>query len=146
MGQIPNFGAPPPDSSLTVSGKAADAKVVGDKIDLLSSRIATLEDAVGDKFNNLPQGLQYLGSISSGETFQLEAYRVYLGVYYHPVHSVCIGMYLLHRGTAVQSDTNVVPIVSNGHVTALSIDSSNILHLSTDSWGGNICIYKFMNM
>ena len=43
MGQIPNFGAPP-DSSLTVSGKAADAKVVGDKIDLLSSRIATLED------------------------------------------------------------------------------------------------------
>nr|DAT87638.1 MAG TPA: hypothetical protein [Caudoviricetes sp.] len=55
-------------------------------------------------------------------------------------------MYLLHRGTAVQSDTNVVPIVSNSHVTALSIDSSNVLHLSTDTWGGSICIYRFMNM
>ena len=130
MGSIPRANTPPPviDKTLSVEGAVAESK------------------AVGDKFNNLPQGLQYLGSISGGETFQLEAYRVYLGVYYHPVHSVCIGMYLLHRGTAVQSDTNVVPIVSNNHITALRIDSSNILHLSTDSWGGNICIYKFINM
>ena len=55
-------------------------------------------------------------------------------------------MYLLHRGTVEQTETNVVPIVSNSHVTTIRIDTSNILHLSTDSWGGTVCIYKFQNM
>lgn len=43
MGQIPNFGAPPPDSSLTVSGKAADAKVVGDKINTINEALSALK-------------------------------------------------------------------------------------------------------
>ena len=42
MGQIPNFGVPLPDSSLTISGKAADAKVVGDKIDKINSIVNNL--------------------------------------------------------------------------------------------------------
>lgn len=128
MGNIPRTTPPPPDTSLSLSGVAADSKIVG------------------DKFNNLPKTLEYIGSVTNGGTFQLEAYRVYLGVYYHPVHSVCIGMYLLHRGTVVQSDTNVVPIVSCGHVTSIKIDTSNVLHLSTDSWGGDVHIYKFTSM
>lgn len=33
----------PPDSSLTISGKAADAKVVGDRIDLLSKQLEELK-------------------------------------------------------------------------------------------------------
>ena len=127
MGNIPRT-TPPPDTSLSLSGVAADSKTIG------------------DKFNSLPRTLEYIGSVTGGETFQLEAYRVYLGVYYHPVHSVCIGMYLLHRGTVVQSDTNVVPIVSCEHVTSIKIDTSNILHLSTDSWGGDVHIYKFTSM
>lgn len=46
MGQIPNFGAPLPDSSLTVSGKAADSKVVGDKIDSLNSTAIALASSL----------------------------------------------------------------------------------------------------
>ena len=46
MGQIPNFGAPPPDSSLTVSGKAADAKVVGDKFTSLNSTCTALASSL----------------------------------------------------------------------------------------------------
>ena len=42
MGYIPFNSAPPPDSSLTISGKAADAKVVGDKINLLDNSINSL--------------------------------------------------------------------------------------------------------
>lgn len=41
MGQIPNFGAP--DSCLTVSGKAADAKVVGDKINIINQILFSLQ-------------------------------------------------------------------------------------------------------
>lgn len=41
MGQIPNFGAPP-DSSLTVSDKAADAKVVSDKINIINQILSSL--------------------------------------------------------------------------------------------------------
>ena len=42
MGQIPNFCAPPPDSSLTVSDKAADAKVVSDKINIINQILSSL--------------------------------------------------------------------------------------------------------
>lgn len=37
------MGGPPPDSSLTVSGKAADAKVVGDKINTINEILSSLK-------------------------------------------------------------------------------------------------------
>lgn len=42
MGQIPNFGAPR-QYSLTVSGKAADAKAVGDKINTINEILSPLK-------------------------------------------------------------------------------------------------------
>lgn len=54
MGQIPNFGAPPPpDSSLTVSGKAADAKVVGNKFTSLNSTCTALASSLRTTNTNL---------------------------------------------------------------------------------------------
>ena len=62
MGSIPSISTPPLDSTLSISGKAADAKVVGDKINSLNSSIINLS-------NGLPKTLEYIGSISDGETF-----------------------------------------------------------------------------
>ena len=42
MGQIPNFGAPR-QYSLTVSGKAVDAKAVGDKINTINEILSPLK-------------------------------------------------------------------------------------------------------
>ena len=42
MGRIPNFGAPR-QYSLTVSGKAADAKAVGDKINTINEILSPLK-------------------------------------------------------------------------------------------------------
>ena len=42
MGSIPSISTPLPDSTLSISGKAADAKVVGDKIDKINSIVNNL--------------------------------------------------------------------------------------------------------
>ena len=42
MGTIPSISTPPLDSTLSISGKAADAKVVGDKINLINGKINNL--------------------------------------------------------------------------------------------------------
>nr|DAH19314.1 MAG TPA: hypothetical protein [Bacteriophage sp.] len=44
---------PPPDSSLTVSGKAADAKVVGDKFTSLNSTCTALASSLRMANTNL---------------------------------------------------------------------------------------------
>ena len=41
---------PPPDSTLSISGKAADAKVVGDKINLIDSQISSLKSDLDTKY------------------------------------------------------------------------------------------------
>lgn len=42
MGTIPSISTPPTDSTLCISGKAADAKVVGNKIDKINSIVNNL--------------------------------------------------------------------------------------------------------
>lgn len=46
MGYIPSIGTFPPDSTLSVRGKAADSKVVGDKIDSLNSTATALASSL----------------------------------------------------------------------------------------------------
>ena len=41
MGYIPSISTPPPDSTLSIAGKAADSKVVGDQISNLISSLDT---------------------------------------------------------------------------------------------------------
>lgn len=50
MGQIPNFGAPLPDSTLSIRGKAADSKAVGDKIDSLNSTVTAINSLIAPRF------------------------------------------------------------------------------------------------
>lgn len=50
MGTIPSISTPPPDSTLSISGKAADAKVVGDKINLIDSQISSLKSDLNTKY------------------------------------------------------------------------------------------------
>lgn len=49
MGTIPSISAPL-DSTLSISGKAADAKVVGDKINLINNQISSLKSDLDTKY------------------------------------------------------------------------------------------------
>ena len=49
MGTIPSISTPP-DSTLSISGKAADAKVVGDKINSIDSQISSLKSDLDTKY------------------------------------------------------------------------------------------------
>ena len=53
MGHISSIGIPPPDSTLSVRGKAADSKVVGDKIDSLNSTATALASSLKTTNTNL---------------------------------------------------------------------------------------------
>lgn len=53
MGYIPSIGASPPDSTLSVKGKAADSKTVGDKINSLSSTATALASSLKTTNTNL---------------------------------------------------------------------------------------------
>lgn len=50
MGTIPLISTPPPDNTLSISGKAADAKVVGDKINLIDNQISSLKSDLNTKY------------------------------------------------------------------------------------------------
>ena len=50
MGTIPSISIPPTDSTLSISGKAADAKVVGDRINLIDSQISSLKSDLDTKY------------------------------------------------------------------------------------------------
>lgn len=65
MGTIPSISTPPPDSTLSISGKAADAKVVGDKINLIDSQILSLKSDLDTKY--FSSGV--LDSITLGQLF-----------------------------------------------------------------------------
>lgn len=80
MGQIPNFGAPPPDSSLTVSGKAADAKVVGDKFSTLNNSINGISNSLSEfhtKQFGTGDGPTYTFKITTTEDTSAQYYRTY---------------------------------------------------------------------
>nr|DAT87629.1 MAG TPA: hypothetical protein [Caudoviricetes sp.] len=53
MGYIPSIGTPPPDSTLSIAGKAADSKVVGDKFTSLNSTCTALASSLRTTNSNL---------------------------------------------------------------------------------------------
>lgn len=94
------------------------------------------------------QSIKYVTTLGDGQTYQLTLGKVYLGLYYHSYHPVCVAMYLLHPGPGVGTDTNAFPLTATGaqsHATTLSVEKNGTVHFAVDSWGGSLLIYEFTN-
>lgn len=57
MGYIPSIGTPPPDSTLSIRGKAADSKTVGDKLSTLNTSLSSTATALKSSVNSLNTNL-----------------------------------------------------------------------------------------
>lgn len=132
MGQIPNFGAPPPDSSLTVSGKAADAKVVGDKINSLNNSIANLSNGLGRiQWHNLyMNGSDSAFHITANEDTTGKYYRQYFIVYMIDQGGSLFAFTLVWRGPSGSISTGTI------HGSGTVSHSNGTISCHTNTGGG----------
>ncbi len=71
---------PPPDSTLSIAGKAADSKVVGDKLSTLNNSINGINDSLSEfhtKQIGSSDGPTYTFKISTTENTSAQYYRTY---------------------------------------------------------------------
>lgn len=116
-------------------------------IDALRENVADAQAKIDNLINMRYGGLKYVGALDSGDTIAL-GHGVYLALYYHDAHTECVGLYLLHRGSASNTSSGEAAaqaIVSTTHVRTLKIDTSNNLVFTTDTWGGNLAVYQFVD-
>ena len=115
-----------------------------EEIDALRESVADAQAKIDNLINMRYGGLKYVGS---GDTITL-GHGVYLALYYHGAHTECVGLYLLHRGSTSNTsygEAAAQAIVSTTHVRTLKIDTSNNLVFTTDTWGGNLVVYQFVD-
>lgn len=144
MGQIPNFGAPPPDSSLTVSGKAADAKVVGDKFFALNNSITNLSNGLG--------GIQwhsiYMNDsdsafhITANEDTTGQYYRQYFIVYMIDQGGGLFAFTLVWRGPSGSISTGTI----HGSGSVSHSNGTISCHTNSGSWGTTYVLWGNPNL
>lgn len=118
-----------------------------EEIDALRESVADAQAKIDNLINMRYGGLKYVGALGSGDTITL-GHGVYLALYYHGAHTECVGLYLLHRGSASNTsygEAAAQAIVSTTHVRTLKIDTSNNFVFTTDTWGGNLVVYQFVD-
>lgn len=118
-----------------------------EEIEALQESVADAQTKIDNLINMRYGGLKFVGELDSGDTIAL-GHGAYLALYYHGAHTECIGLYLLHRGSASNTSSGEAAaqaIVSTTHVRTLKIDTSNNLVFTTDTWGGNLVVYQFVS-
>lgn len=158
MGQIPSFGAPPPDSSLTISGKAADAKVVGDKITSLSNSIDTINNSIistNNTLTNLSNGLGgirwhniYMNDhdssfcITANEDTTGQYYRQYFIVYMIDQSGSLFCFTLVWRGPSGSISVGTI----HGSGTVSHSNGTISCHTNTGGWGVTYVLWGNPNL
>ena len=144
MGQIPNFGAPPPDSSLTISGKAADAKVVGDKVNSLNNSITNLSNGLGgiQWHNTYMNGHDSSFHITANEDTSNIYYRQYFIVYMIDQNGGLFAFTLVWRGPSGSISAGTI----HGSGTVSHSNGTISCHTDTGSWGTTYILWGNPNL
>ena len=112
-------------------------------VSTITGSISSINQNLSD-LNSRLNGFKFEKQIFGGSSFSIEIGVIYIGIYHHPAHSSCIGLYLIHKGYASTTDTNVISIVTSPHVVTMQVEANNELIFATDTWGGVLNIYRVM--
>ena len=112
-------------------------------VSTITGSISSINQNLSD-LNSRLNGFKFEKQIFGGSSFSIEIGVIYIGIYHHPAHSSCIGLYLIHKGYASTTDTNVISIVTSPHVVTMQVQANNELIFATDTWGGVLNIYRVM--
>ena len=112
-------------------------------ISIITGSISSINQNLSN-LNSRLNGFKFEKQIPGKGSFSIEIGVVYIGIYSHPAHSSCVGLYLIHKGYASTTDTNVISIVTSPHVVTMQVEANNELVFATDTWGGSLYIYRVM--
>ena len=112
-------------------------------ISSLTGSISSINQNLSD-LNSRLNGFKFEKMLKDEGNFSIKIGYVYIGIYSHPAHSSCIGLYLIHKGSHSTTDTNVVSIVTTPHVVTMQVEDNNELVFAADNWGGTLYIYRVM--
>ena len=144
MGTIPSISTPPPDTTLSISGKAADAKVVGDKINSLNNSITNLSNGLGgiQWHNTYMNDHDSSFHITANEDTSGTYYRQYFIVYMIDQSGGLFAFTLVWRGPSGPISAGTI----HGSGTVSHSNGTISCHTDTGSWGTTYILWGNPNL